>query len=194
MKKIIILLFIFLFSKTHAQDKDWIFFKDYNLFLTQSILTGNSMTSESHKNYALGFELKIGIVEYKKIGLAAFYNYSKHNIDNIQMIGDFDNTTYTNLGFVFRYNYDINDKNKLKPEIGLSGVNASDNGDNRTADYSGLGYLFGTDYIYKLSRRTGIVVGLHYQHTTFNIDTTRDYKKYFRNSNQILFKVGFNFG
>lgn len=194
MKKLIILLVLTISSISHAQEKDWIFLKDYNIYLVQSILTGHSMTTDSHKDYALGFELKMGIVAYKNIGFAAFYNQSKHSIDNIQMIGDFEHTAYKNLGFVFRYKYDLNDKNRLKPEMGISAISASDEGYYSRADYKGVGYVLGTDYVYKISNHVGIVVGLNYQHTKFNFDTAKDYRKYFRNSNQINLKVGLNFG
>lgn len=194
MKKICLLLFIGLFSSTYAQEDELIFFKDYNLMFSHFAMTGSSMTTQSHIDNALGFELKLGIVEFKKVGLAVIYNNRKHKINNTQMIGDFDRTRYTNFGFSFRYNHHINEKMRLKPEIAFLKVSADDIGYSKEAEYSGPGYALGVDYVYKLTRRTGVIVGVHYQHTTFKIDAASQYRKYFRNANQIQLKIGFNFG
>lgn len=197
MKKMIVFCSLFCFS-TYAQEteKQWVIFRDYNLYYTSVIDVGNNMTQGSHRNYGGGLGFKLGIVEYKKVGFGLFYNYTKHTINDIAMIGDFQYTKYSNYGLVFTYRQDLNEKSVLKPEIGYYATDAKDknSSEGRVANYGGNGFLVGADYLFYVTKNFALVGGIRYNYLRFSIDANSAYKNYFANAHGIQLKVGLHLG
>lgn len=195
MKYIYLFASIFFSIATQAQETetDIVWMKDYNALLSGFVATGNNMTKEAHNDLGLGIEFKLGIIQYKKFGVAAFVNFSTHDIDNNQMIGDFDKTNFFNYGGAIRYRIDLDAYNMIKPEAGLFYSDVVDTGNSKKAKYDGLGYKLGMDYLLKFSKHASFVVGAHYHITHFNMAANPRYEDYFRKSNRIQVTVGFNF-
>lgn len=196
MKKLLIVLSLFCFS-VYAQEaeteNEWIAFSGFDMYYTSFLNTGNTMTQDSHRNYANGFGFKLGIVEYKNMGLALFYNHARNKVNDITMIADFDHTRYNDFGLVLNYQIPLTEKTRLKPEIGYYGSEVKNVGERRKAYYKGNGLLIGTEYLFLLNQKIAMVVGVHYNYLKFGIEANHAYKNYFANAHRIQFKIGFHF-
>ena len=173
--------------------KEIVWMKDYNILFNGYLTSGKNMTHESHQDFGLGIEYKMGIFQYHNIGISAVFNYSSHQVDQIQMIGLFEKTNYFQAGGALKYNWVINDQHRLKPEFAILGLEAIDKGYSKKATYNGVTYRIGTDYIHQLSDKLGFVIGLHYNITQLDIKANPAYEDYFRQANRFQLNLGLNF-
>lgn len=196
MKKLLIVFSLLCFS-AYAQEAEkemeWIVFPSFNMYYTSFLNTGNTMTQDSHRNYASGFGFKLGVVAYKNMGLALFYNYARNKINDVAMIADFNHTKYYESGLIFSYQIPLTEKTRLKPEIGYYATEVKNVGERRKAFYKGNGLLIGTEYLFFLNQKIAMIVGVHYNYLRFGMEANPTYKNYFANAHRIQFKIGFHF-
>lgn len=197
MKKWMVFLSLFCFSvyaQEKEEEKDWEIFPGLDVYYTSFINTGNTMTQDAHRKYASGFGFQLGVMEYKKMNVALFYEYARNIINDMTMIANFDHTRYNEYGLVFNYQISLTEKTRIQPGIGYYSTKARNLGDQRRAIYRGNGFLIGTEYLIFLSDRIALIIGVHYNYVRFNMDANPVYKDYFANAHRIQFKLGFHLG
>lgn len=195
MKKIIVFFSLFcLTAYAQETEKKWRVFNGFDMYYTSFVNVGNNMTQDAHRNYGGGFGFKLSAVEYKNIGFSLFYNYTKHSINDIDMIADFEYTKYNESGMILSYRLPLTEKTILKPEIGYYGTDAKDRSEGREAVYGGKGFLIGADYMFFAAHKFAFIGGIHYNYTRLRVEANSAYKDYFANAHRIQFKIGIHFG
>lgn len=197
MKKLLVvfsLLCFSLYAQETEKEKEWMILSSFDMYYTSFLNTGNTMTEDAHRKYANGFGFKLGVVEYKNMGLALLYNHTRNKINDIAMTANFEETRYNENGLIFNYQIPLTEKTRLKPEVGYYGSEVKNVGKNRRASYKGYGLLIGTEYLFYLNHKIAMVAGVHYNYLRFNMDANDVYKNYFANAHRIQFKLGFHFG
>lgn len=186
---VLMLLYLPVHSQEYQKDRP-VFLKDYNLYFSSYVTMGDNMFHEAHRNPGFGYELKIGVAEYKNIGLSVFYKDSSHSITDTQLIGDFSKTCVSGLGVGLRYHWSIGKRFSLKPEIGYYRMNLKDYSYSKKAYYDGSSYYLGADFIYYLSKHFGVGMALQYHHANLKTTANPSYKDYFSDVRSLQFNIG----
>lgn len=195
MKKNIFMFFAFLVVKPIiAQDiksnSQLKLRNDFSIYYVQNLSLDDNFLSDANK-YKSGFGINFKGLEYHNFKLGLGYELLKFKTVNFAKAGNIEKINLTNLNFKIYYPIELPSNLILEPNVGLAILQLHQKSDNKNYGFiSGTGFSFGTDLNFKLHPNFRLLLGVNYLYGNYKVNTSKEFKEYFENSNQLLLSFG----
>lgn len=195
MKKYIFIFIAFLVVEPIiAQDKkdnnQLKFIHDFSIYYVQNLSLDNNFLSDANK-YKSGFGLNFKVLQFHNFKLGLGYELLKFKTVDFAKAGNIEKINLTNINFKIYYPIELSSKFIVEPNVGLTSLQLHQKSKYKNFGFiNGTGYSLGTDLNYKLASNLSLVFGINYLYGNYKVNTSKEFEKYFENSNQILFSLG----
>ena len=192
---VIALLFVVFVSAQEEKEKpqfEW----DAIIRLTfvKPIAFGNNALSEAHREKS-GFDINWSLFKYNKFRLGIGYDFEQFAVTDRTVIGNIERSNYTSLYGYFSYDWQVEKKVILYPNMGYGKVKLQQwgNGSVSYGHQDGSEIRLGIIGTYALTPGTSVVLSAHYLHAFLDVNTSPEFESYFGTANQIQIGIGFQF-
>lgn len=155
---------------------------------------GNNYLAKGHKSPSLGVQIKTDWLHYKNFNLGIGFEKSTQKVTDFSIGGTISKTnTNSVIGY---FSYDLRKKSKFRvsPELSYGGIELRQkSGSKFYGKQSGKRYGLGVNLNYMVSTYTSFYSNVSYNAYNLNIETTEEYKDYFKNANAISISFGIKF-
>jgi len=192
--KVLSLMFLLFGATLFAQGEDRFELNTVWKFqLLYPVAFGDNALAKSYdNNFGLGIEL--GLFKYNNFRLGGGYNIVQYTVTDPQMIGNIKNANYDSMYGYLSYDFQVADKIAMIPDVGYGGAGFSQRNSSRSfGSQNGNEYRAGLTGNYNFTEYSSVFVGLHFIHTSLDINTSPEFEKFFGKMNQIQFAVGVQF-
>ena len=162
--------------------------------LLYPIQFGNTALAEAHKPRP-GFSAQINLLNYQNFKAGFGFDFVTYDITNKQMIANLSTSKYTSAYFLLSYEYKLNEKILITPNIGYGSATLELGSRNsRFGGQSGSEFRVGGILDYKIGKSIYVFGGINYVINKFDVETSPEYKSFFSKANQIQLSLGLRFG
>ncbi|WP_293893204.1 outer membrane beta-barrel protein [Flavobacterium sp.] len=155
---------------------------------------GNTALAKAHKP-KLGFSAQMNLLDYRNFKAGFGFDFVTYEITNKQVIANLSTSKYTSAYVLISYEYKINNKLLVTPNIGYGSATLDLGSRNsRFGNQNGNEIRIGGILDYKIGRTIYVFSGINYITNTFNVETAPEYKSFFSKANQLQLSIGIRFG
>ena len=118
-------------------------------------------------------------------------NPDEQDVVDFAKAGNIEKINLTNLNFKIYYPIELPSNFILEPNVGLAILQLHQKSENKNFGFiNGTGYNLGVDLNYKLTSNFRLLFGVNYMYGNYKVNTSKEFEKYFENSNQLLISLG----
>ena len=194
MMKAIYILALFVSSIAFAQDSTRFEINGVWKFqLLYPVPFGDNALAKAYDN-DLGFGIELGLFKYSNFRLGGGYNIVQYKVANRQLIGNIRNANYTSVYGNVSYEHRLSEKISVIPDIGYGFAQLVQRSSSQSfGKQDGNELRIGLNGNYNFTKFSSVFIGLHFIHTSLDINTSPEYEKFFGKMNQVQFAVGLAF-
>lgn len=151
---------------------------------------GNHVYADAYDSkFSMGTSL--GLIEYSNFRLSGGFELEQYNVTDVSKAGNFDFISKYSFFGTVSYDFELNDKIILAPQIGYgsSDIHHKMRAE-RVANQIGTHLRLGVYADYSLGENVAIFAGIHYIRSDFDISTNSEFKNYITKSTQLQLTLG----
>lgn len=146
---------------------------------------GNTALAKAH-SYIFGFTSTLGLLKYSNFSAGFGVDYVSYSVKNKQIIGDYQSSNHNSLFIFLNYDYDLNNKWTLTPNIGYGTSELVIRKDGkRRGSQDGKEFRIGSSINYNLNKNNAFCFSLLYVNNNYNVKANESIKDFFKKSNSI---------
>lgn len=198
MKKILISLLLFssfvYTQEIEKRDRIFSFNHQFFTYIHNHKNFGDNFLSKANKPTLVGFGFQYNLMKFYNVKFGFGYEYLPYKVTDESMAGNIKSTNHNGLFSRFQYEYALRQKFSIEPYAGIGySIIKQKNGNRNFGKFNGTSFTVGTNIVYELNNYMSLFGGTNYTYTKYDVKTASDYEKFFQNSNQIQFSLGFIF-
>ncbi|MEO5777977.1 MAG: outer membrane beta-barrel protein [Flavobacterium sp.] len=162
--------------------------------LLYPIQFGNTALAKAHEP-KLGVSAQMNFLNYQNFKAGFGFDFVTYKITDKQMIANLSNSKYTSAYFLLSYEYKLNEKFLISPNIGYGSASLElGSRSSRFGKQNGNEIRIGGVIDYKIGKSTYAFGGINYVTNSLDVETAPEYQSFFSKANQIQLSIGIRLG
>lgn len=162
----------------------------FRLYPIVPVHFGNNVFAKAHKTN-IGIGGNLAVLRYGDFRTGFSYELNYYEVSDVSKVGNFRTSNNQNFTGFVSYDYKINNKIILVPNVGYgTSYVKQKTSSKRFGNYSGTHFKLGLYTDYEVAKSLAAFIGLHYMYTKYSIDTNPQFENYLENIPQLQFTVG----
>jgi hypothetical protein len=193
MNKIYFLL-ILSTSLVFGQEKNknrLIFNPNFTISFVTNNYFGDNYLAKGHKDPGYGFQMRSDWLYFNKFGFGFGVEKSTQKVSDFAIGGNIQKTNSNSIFCFLTYNFNINQKLSLNPEVNFGGIELRQkSGGKFYGQQNGQRFGSGLNINYKINKTFSIFSNVGYSIYRLKTNTSDEFINYFNRANSINFSIG----
>jgi hypothetical protein len=165
----------------------------FGIFGIYPVQFGDHALAKAHDSQG-GAGITLGLLSYNNFSLYGGIEGTVYKVTDEEMIGDIEKSNYTSVYGAISYDWALANKIHLFPDIGYGyAIVKLKSDDRKFGSQDGTEFRVGTTANYYISKSASLFLGVHFIHTSLQVNTNTAYENYFGQANQVQFSAGIKF-